>query len=60
VRGTADTEWHVAAVDDAVVTLEKGCLRAAIPLSYVEGVHPTNEPGARWVIGLSCAVFALH
>jgi hypothetical protein len=59
VQGTGHDEWRVTAVNDDAVTLSRGALQVAVPLVYVEAVHPTNEPGVHWVIGLSCAIQAI-
>jgi hypothetical protein len=59
VQGTGHNEWRVAAVTDDTVTLSRGALQVAVPLVYVEAVHPTNEPGVNWVIGLSCVIYAV-
>jgi len=59
VQGIGHDEWRVEAIDDSVITLSRNALQVAVPLTYVEAVHPTAEPGAQWVLGLSCVIYAI-
>jgi hypothetical protein len=47
-------DWLVVEVQDDVVMLENDGLKTAVPLAYVEAVYRANEPGAEWIIALSC------
>jgi schlafen family protein len=58
VHGTNIHGWRVRAVTDDAVTLWIDGVSTVVPLTYVLAVYSSGEPGAEWVIALSCELHA--